>query len=188
MLRSRVDARFALCLLAACGGAAAPAPKSGNDAVGSESAGAPADHHEIKADAGKETASAASAPAAPVDEATPKAAASSGDLAAPAADDPWMAPHQMAPADVLKTMRGAMGRVNGCYHAAKKRDPSVSGDVKIKFVIAHEGAVRVWRDEASSMSDPDCTKCVGEVIQTLKFPTQRSPGDAWGIYTINFGG
>ena len=111
-----------------------------------------------------------------------------GDLVAPAADDPWMAPHQMPSGDVLKTMRAAQGKVTACWKAAKKRDPSVSGELKIKFVITHEGAVRVWRNEDSSVSDEDCVNCVGEVIKSLQFPTQKSPGDAWGIYEINFGG
>jgi hypothetical protein len=174
-------------MLAACGGGA-PQPKSEAAAApAAPSAEAQQDEKSASgADASAEPppASADTKPAAP-------ASSASGDLAAAAAaasDDPWMAPHQMPPSDVLRTVRAHMAKVNACYHAAKKRDPSVSGDVKIKFVISHEGAVRVWRDESSTMTDPDCTQCVGAVIQGLKFPTQKSPGDAWGIYTINFGG
>jgi hypothetical protein len=114
--------------------------------------------------------------------------APSGDLVAPTADDPWMAPHQMPASDVLKTMRAATGRVNACWRAAKKRDGSVSGEVKIKFVITHQGSVRVWRNEDSSVNDEDAVNCVGEVVKSLRFPTQKAPGDAWGIYSINFGG
>ncbi len=98
-----------------------------------------------------------------------------------------MAPHQMPSRDVLKTMRAAQGKVTACWRAAKKRDPSVSGEVKIKFVISHEGSVRVWRNEDSAVSDEDCINCVGDVIKSLQFPTQKAPGDAWAIYQINFG-
>jgi hypothetical protein len=176
-------------MVVACGGSGkgASPPKSEDEA----------EHGSSKSDGDKKgatasaTSSAASEPAPAAPSSTPGPSTSkpsSGDLTAPAADDPWMAPHQMPPGDVLKTMRAAMGRVNACYHTAKRHDPGVSGDVKIKFVISHEGQVRVWRDEDSSMTDQDCTKCVGEVIKGLKFPTQKSPGDAWGLYTINFGG
>ena len=38
-------------------------------------------------------------------------------------------------------------------------------------------------DDGSSMSDADVTKCVGDLLEKLKFPKQKSPGDAWGIYS-----
>ena len=175
------DLVLASSLLLACGGGTPP-PKEESDAV---------EHGSAKADnASSESASNKQAPAASSEApaAAPTAKSSSGDLVAPSGDDPWMAAHQMPSADVIKTMRGAKGKVNGCWAAARKRDPSVSGEVKIKFVITHEGSVRVWRNEDSTCSDGDAITCVGEVIKSLKFPTQKSPGDAWGIYEINFGG
>jgi hypothetical protein len=163
-------------VLLACGGGTPP-PKDESDAV-EHGSSKPADSpdHPAPASAG-ETSSPPTT-----------AKSSSGDLVAPTTDDPWMAPHQMPAGDVLKIMRAAKGRVNSCWNAAKKRDPSVSGEVKIKFVITHDGSVRVWRNEDSSCSDEEAINCVGEVIKSLKFPTQKSPGDAWGIYQINFGG
>jgi hypothetical protein len=163
-------------VLLACGGGT-PAPKDESEA---------AEHESSKsADSPKAPSStAASEPASPAPSAKP----SPGDLVAPTADDPWMAAHQMPAKDVLRTMQVAKGKVNACWNAAKKRDPSVSGEVKIKFVVTHEGAVRVWRNEDSTCGDEDAINCVGEVIKSSKFPTQKSPGDAWGIYQINFGG
>jgi hypothetical protein len=169
----------------ACGGGAKP-PRD---------EGASVEHGASKSEgeASPATASSAATPPAaePAAEPAPAPAptkAASGDLVAPTADDPWMAPHQMPAKDVLRTMRAATGRVNACWRAAKKRDGSVSGEVKIKFVITHEGSVRVWRNEDSSVTDEDTIHCVGEVVKSLRFPTQKAPGDAWGIYSINFGG
>jgi hypothetical protein len=162
-------------VLLACG-AGTPPPKT--EPTSAESGASSKDSHPD---------GARSPPAAETAE-VPAATSASGDLVAPAADDPWMAPHQMPSADVLKTMRAAQGRVKSCWKAAKKRDPSVSGEVKIKFVITHEGNVRVWRNEDSGVSDEDYIDCVGEVIKSLQFPAQKSPGEAWGIYQINFGG
>jgi hypothetical protein len=169
--------------LSACGGGArSPANSEPSSSV--EHVSASANPHRVDTQA-------APAPPPAADAAQPSlatGATSSDDLVAPASDDPWMAPHQMASNDVLKTMRAAQAKVTACWRAAKKRDPSVSGEVKIKFVITHEGSVRVWRNEDSAVSDEDCINCVGGVIKSLQFPTQRSPGEAWGIYQINFGG
>jgi hypothetical protein len=168
--------------LAACGGAAPP-PKDESDAI---------EHGSPKSDkeATDSQSAATSAPAAASEPAPAPAStkASSGDLVAPQADDPWMAPHQMPAGDVLRTMRAATGRVNACWRAAKKRDASIAGEVKLKFVISHEGSVRVWRNEESTISDEGAITCVGDVLKSLRFPAQKSPGDAWGIFAITFGG
>jgi len=122
-------------------------------------------------------------------------ASSAGELLSPApsasgsagGDDVWLAYHQISQKDLLAIVRGAEGRVQNCFRAGLKRDRSLSGETKIKFVVSHEGAVRAWKDDDSSMSDEDVTKCIGEVINSLNFKTQRSPGDAWGIYTVKYG-
>jgi hypothetical protein len=89
--------------------------------------------------------------------------------------------------DVSKTMRGAQGKVQACFKAGIKSDPSTNGEVKLRFVITNDGAVRAWKDDASSMTNADVTNCVGEVLKKQKFPKQKSPGDAWGSYSIHFG-
>jgi hypothetical protein len=126
-------------------------------------------------------------PASAQGSSSSSAPSTSGDIKPPA-DDPWLASHQMPLKDVMKTMRAAQGKVQACWKAALKKDPSTSGEVKLKFVITNDGAVRVWKDDASSMSDADVTTCVGEVLNKQKFPKQKSPGDAWGTYSIHFGG
>ena len=94
----------------------------------------------------------------------------------------------MPPTDVMRTMKAAGARVQACWKAGLKRDPSTSGEVKIRMVITNDGKVRAWRDDGSSMSDEEVTQCVGGVVEKLKFPKQKSPGDAWGAYSIHFGG
>jgi hypothetical protein len=160
----------------ACGGKTPPA-NDANDTSSSTkgSDSTPASSGSPAADSAPPAAS--SAPTA--------SAADSGDIKAPTGDDPWLASHQMAPKDVMKTMKGANPKVQACWKAGLKNDPSASGEVKIRFVITNDGAVRAWRDDGSSMSDGDVTQCVGEVVNKLKFPKQQSPGDAWGIYSIH---
>lgn len=169
----------------ACGGGTPPANDENS---------AKADEKPAASSAPDEPAPAASAaadekpaPAASSSSTSSSSSSSSGDIKPPA-DDPWLASHQMPPKDVVKTMRAAQGKVQACWKAALKKDPSTSGEVKLKFVITNDGAVRAWKDDASSMSDGDVTNCVGEVLNKLRFPKQKSPGDAWGTYSIHFGG
>ena len=116
----------------------------------------------------------------------PAKGASATSLEAPDANDPWLASHQMAPDDVLKTVRQQQSLVQACFNEGKKKDPSINGEVKVRFVITNDGQVRDWKDDTSSMTDEEVTTCVGEVLRKLKFPKQKSPGDAWGSYSINF--
>jgi len=156
----------------ACGGATPP-PKDSDDVAPAKSEAPPPAE---KADDTPPPPAAAPEPAKP---------AATGDIKPPA-DDIWMAPHQMPPKDVLKTMRPAQAKVHACFKAGAKRDPSTQGEVKIRFVITNDGQVRAWRDDGSSMTDEEVTKCVGELVKTLSFPKQKSPGDAWGTYSANF--
>ena len=177
--------------LAACGGGT-PAPKDEDTAASSKDDSAPASSAGASSDDSTSSSSSSSAPAASSAASTggtPPATTSgdsSGDIKAGGADDPWLASHQMSPKDVMKVMKGATGKVRACWKAALKNDPSTNGEVKIRFVITNDGKVRVWRDDGSSMSDEEVTKCVGGVVEKLKFPKQPAPGDAWGIYSIHF--
>ena len=62
---------------------------------------------------------------------------------------------------------------------------TISGRAQVR-VDTNDGAVRAWKDDGSSMTDADVIKCVGDMLQGLKFPKQKSPGDAWGTYSANF--
>jgi hypothetical protein len=177
-------------LVLACGGGT-PAPNDESQA--SNDKGSSSDESASAASAAPAASSAA--PAAPADSSDnsalngpPPAATTTanGDIKATNSDDPWLAGHQMPPKDVMKVMRANNGKVQACWKAGLKRDPSTSGEVKVRFVITNDGTVRAWKDDGSSMTDADVTSCVGDLIQKLKFPKQKSPGDAWGSFSINF--
>jgi hypothetical protein len=179
-MRFRLYALATFALSVACGGGtpAAKEAKSGADVAPPTAMKSSVDNSEPAA------AQAPSGAAAPDATSPPKGASVAN---AQGEDDVWMAPHQMPPSDVLKTVRPALAKVQSCFRAGIKRDPSTTGEVKIRFVISNEGQVRAWRDEASTMSDEDVIKCIGDLVQSLKFPKQKSPGDAWGTYTADYG-
>jgi hypothetical protein len=101
------------------------------------------------------------------------------------ADDIANVHHQIAAPEVSKTVAKVKPKIQACYHAGLKRDGSCSGEVKVKFVVKHDGTMVDAQDQGSSMNDEEVTKCIVEVIKTLKFPVQESPGPAFGIYAIN---
>ena len=171
-------ALVATSVLFACGGGTPPP----SDETVAKSESKPKDPTPPAAPASSSEPSPAEASASPASSsATPPA-----DPTAPQGDDPWMAHHQMTPKDVLHAVRPVQGKAQACFRAGVKRDPSAAGEVKIKFVITNDGEVRVWRDDGSSMSEEGVIQCVGELIKGLKFPKQKSPGDAWGSYTVKF--
>lgn len=168
--------------LAACGGGT-PAAKDSDEAVATS---APVSAQQTPAEEGTDAGGASVASIASASPAPPSAAPPADSNATPGGDDPWMASHQMPPKDVLHATRPAQAKAQACFRAGAKRDPSTAGEVKIRFVVTNAGSVRVWRDEGSSMSDAGVIQCVGELIKSLKFPKQKSPGDAYGVYTVNF--
>jgi hypothetical protein len=175
------------CCIAACGGGT-PAPKDESEAKNTDDSTSPASSASAASDDSTSSSPPAAASSAPPPSSSPPTTTSSsasGDIKT-AGDDPWLAGHQMPPKDVMKTMKGANAKVHACWKTALKNDPSTNGEVKIRFVITNDGKVRVWRDDGSSMSDEDVISCVGAIVQKLSFPKQKSPGDAWGIYSIHF--
>jgi hypothetical protein len=174
--------------LIACGGATPPAndetAATHDDSKASDSK--PGDSKPGDSKPGDSKANDSTSAGAAAAQAPSPPSASPGDSSAPSGDDPWMASHQVPPKDVLRAVRPAQAKAQACFRAGVKRDPSTSGEVKIKFVISNDGTVRVWRDDDSSMSDQEVTQCVGELLKSLKFPKQKSPGDAYGTYTVNF--
>jgi hypothetical protein len=174
-------------LVASCGGKTPPpndetAAKSGDDTASASSADSGAAASSASADAPAADSGAASSASS-----STSSSSASGDIKTSSGDDPWLASHQMPLKEVVHTMRGAQGKVQACFKAGLKRDPSTTGEVKIRFVVTNDGAVRAWKDDGSSMTDGDVTQCIGELLNKLKFPKQKSPGDAWGLYAVRFG-
>src|SRR5579859_5196841 len=131
-----------------CGGGTPPPKTEETATTGAADGGEAEDSSPTAAEPATSSAPAA-APAA--------AGEATGEIKATNPDDPWMASHQMPPGDVLKTMRPKQGKVQACFKAAKKKDPSVNGEVKVRFVITNAGKVRDWKDDASSITDPGVT-------------------------------
>jgi hypothetical protein len=85
----------------------------------------------------------------------------------------------------VKALKPAAAKMNQCFKDAWKRDPTIEGEVRIRFVIRHEGDVADFKDDGSDVSDHDVVQCVGGVIKGVKFPEPPSPGGAYGVYSTH---
>jgi hypothetical protein len=120
---------------------------------------------------------------APADEANASAppAAAQGE----AAEDPWSAYHVMPGKDVLHAIGPVQGKVKACVVKGLAEDPAASGHVRIRFVVRPTGEVLDWKDEASTPAEDPITKCVGELVKSLRFPEQKVIGNSLGLYTLD---
>jgi len=125
-------------------------------------------------------------PEAPAPKAPPPPVAAQADeLSPPKADDPWLAHRQIPPDVVVKTLKPIAVKVGQCFKEGLKRDPTIEGEVRIRFVIVHEGNVVDFKDDNSEMPDHEVVSCIGGVIKTVKFPEPPSPGGAYGVYSTH---
>jgi hypothetical protein len=106
----------------------------------------------------------------------------------PEADDPSMVHRQIDPNEVVQVMRPSLPKVKQCLKEALKREPGTEGELKLKFVINHDGAVVHTQDNGTTFEDEEIVKCVSEVLKTLKFPVRPAPGGEFGIYRIHVSG
>jgi hypothetical protein len=162
-------------LAIACGGAKSPPPDTDVTAGASRREPHPEPMPTAAPDAAApEPTATASATATPPPEEPPKDP-----------NDPWLSHRQIPPDIVAKTVKPAAAKVQKCLKDAHKRDPSLEGEVHIRFVVSHDGKVLDFHTGESSIGDKDVTSCVGEVIKTLKFPEQPAPGGAFGVYATH---
>lgn len=174
-------------LVALACGHSNPPPQDGSDIVGykgpntSDTDKASIAIPEAGAAPASTTASTSTSTATPAGTAAPTSTTSQMSEA----DEIANVHHQIAAPEVSKTVAKVKPKIQACYHAGLKRDPSCMGEVKVKFVVKHDGTMVDAQDQGSSMNDEEVTKCIVEVIKTLKFPVQESPGPAFGVYAIN---
>ena len=116
--------------------------------------------------------------------ASPPAAATGPEPGAPA-EDPALVFHQIPPEIVIAVVKPVQSKVKACFNDGLKRDPSIEGEVRVRFVITHEGAMIDAKDDGSSMPDEEVTTCIATIIKTLKFEKQVAPGGAFGVYSIH---
>lgn len=78
---------------------------------------------------------------------------------------------ETAIANLVESRKGSIRR---CYNNALQRDPSLSGEISVRFVIGESGAVRSAQVVGQSVSDSELESCVLGELNRLRF--EETPG------------
>ena len=76
-------------------------------------------------------------------------------------------------------MRFGFHLLKGCYEEGLRRNPSLEGQVLVKFVIERDGSVKNSSDGGSDIPDRGVRDCVVRQFMGFTFPTVET-----GIVTV----
>jgi hypothetical protein len=93
---------------------------------------------------------------------------------------------RLPPEVIQRIVRQNFGRFRLCYEQGLKTNPSLSGHVKIRFVITGAGDVSDVRTEGSDLPDKSVVACVAKAFANLSFP-QPEGGIVTVVYPLAFG-
>ncbi len=79
-----------------------------------------------------------------------------------------------------------MGAIKACYQKGLQSNPSLSGKVKVKFLIAPTGAVTGVKVADSGLNSPAVENCIVRNIKTWKFPRAKGGGSTMVVYPFVF--
>lgn len=69
-----------------------------------------------------------------------------------------------------------LGAIRGCYERSLQRDPTLQGQVVVKFVIDKVGAVASAETKSSDVGDAEMEACINDVILGIEFPAPEGGG------------
>lgn len=90
----------------------------------------------------------------------------------PLADDSGGPPEKRTLAVVAKIVKKNRQMVRDCYNEARKKDPTLKGNLTIHFVLSPDGDVMSaeLNEERSEIKTPAVADCAIMLIKALKFP------------------
>jgi hypothetical protein len=92
----------------------------------------------------------------------------------------------LEPRLVQAGIKARMHRIRACYRAGVKRDTSLAGEVRVKFVINDAGKSTGASDDGSKLKDKQVVACVVQEFGALRFPKPEG-GPVPVTYPIVFG-
>lgn len=87
----------------------------------------------------------------------------------------------LPPEAIQRVVRMNFGRFRACYDSALRTNPSLTGRVVTKFVIARDGSVSMAADGGSDLPSQEVVSCIVRNFQSLSFPTPEG-----GIVTVTY--
>jgi len=77
-------------------------------------------------------------------------------------------------AAIARAVEARRGSIRRCYNAALKQNPSLAGEISVRFVIGESGAIRTAEIVGRSVADAEMEACVLGELKALRF--DESPG------------
>lgn len=89
------------------------------------------------------------------------------------------------PPDVIRRIvRSRMGLIKACYEQGLAKNPSLTGKVNVKFVIAKDGTVASAANAESTIGDTEVISCAVGVFRRMTFPAPENGGIVTVTYPI----
>lgn len=93
---------------------------------------------------------------------------------------------RLPPAAIQSIIREHYGKFRACYERGLARDPTLSGRINVRFVIARDGSVSSAAVSDNEIPDCDVAGCLLPVYRSLKFPKPEGGGVVTVVYPIMF--
>jgi outer membrane biosynthesis protein TonB len=77
---------------------------------------------------------------------------------------------ELDPQLVVKEVRTRMGAIKACYERSLKRNPNLSGKIKVRWTITAAGTVSGVDIEEDSMGDAEVSSCIKGLVARWRFP------------------
>ncbi len=77
--------------------------------------------------------------------------------------------------DLDRVVRQRMGEIRGCYQRASQRDPTLAGEVVVRFEVSTSGAIGSATIKRSTLENSVVESCIREQFLKMVFP--RPPGN-----------
>lgn len=92
---------------------------------------------------------------------------------------------ELDPSLVSKEVRARLSAIKMCYERALKRNPNLSGKVKVRWTITAAGTVSAVDIEEDSMGDAEVSSCIKGLVSRWRFPAP-SGGSVDVVYPFVF--
>jgi hypothetical protein len=86
-------------------------------------------------------------------------------------------PERLAQSDVMQVVLNNKPAIVKCVNEQKKKDPSISGKLVMKWTIQTSGRTSAIACQSSEFKSTYMAKCIGDLIKSWSFPKHQKQGD-----------
>lgn len=89
------------------------------------------------------------------------------------------------PDDIEHVIRGNLGKIRYCYEKQLAGNPSLAGDVVVRFVVAPSGRVSGAETVSSTVRSPELDRCLESMFEKFQFPAvSESVTVSWPMHFV----